>query len=331
MTESVTEDLITLDGIKEAANVLHKSPYFRRTELLKNCESLSPRFKALGAKGVHIKLESGQVGGSFKIRGVINVLSSLPTSNKRLVTMSAGNFGRTFAFITKQLGFDATVIMPETVPKDRIATIESLGAKVELAPSIELPKRVAQKQEEGMLFVHPFDDKKLIEGYGSGGLEILEDLPDVDIVIIGVGGGGWISGVAAAMILSGSKAKIIGVEPTGAPSMFLSLQKGEAVTLEKVNTFVSGLAPPYAGKIPFQLVKKFVNEIVLVEDDEVRDAMRLLFTEQKIVVEPSGAACVAALLNGKIKDVIGKNVVCLVSGGNVSIEDMHQVFLANKK
>jgi len=177
-----------------------------------------------------------------------------------------------------------------------------------------------------MQFCHPFDDPNLFKGYGSIGLEVIEDIPDADVIIVPIGGGGLISGISAAIKLSGSKAKVIGVEPEGAPSMYLSLQKGHAVTLEKIDTIVNGLSPPYAGSNCYQVVKSFVDEVVLVSDEEIKEACCELFLKHKTVVEYSAAASLAALLNrkGKILSEVGNTttVVCILSGGNISQDEL---------
>lgn len=143
--------------------------------------------------------------------------------------------------------------------------------------------------------------------------------------MVGVGGGGLISGISSALKLSNPKIRVIGVEPSGADSMKRSIAEGKAVKLDSIRTFVNGLAPPYAGPNAYQVVREFVDEIVLVEDNEVKDAMKLLYNEQKLVIESAGAACVAAILGGKIKNIANKNVICVLSGGNVSIEDLYEI------
>jgi len=194
---------------------------------------------------------------------------------------------------------------------------------------LQLPEKVASFQKNGYSFVHPFDEPLLFHGYGSIGLEILEDLPSVDVVLVGVGGGGLIAGISAAMKQHSPQKniEIIGVEPVGASKMHDSIEKGEPVALQAISTFVGGLAAPYAGRRAFELVQHYVDRIVLVDDKDVKQAMRLLYSEQKLVVEPAGAACVAALLNARKLDLHleEKNVVCVLSGGNVSAQDMNSV------
>jgi len=304
--------------------------------LLKSCEIMSPSLEIMGCK-LFFKLESFQVMGSFKIRGIINQLLSdselSSDKEKGLISMSAGNFGRSFSYLTSQLGLKATIVMPDNVPQDRIDTIKSFKGNVILAPRTEV-QIVADDlvSKQNLKFVHPFDDPKLIEGYGSVGLEILEDMKaynePIDIVLVGVGGGGLLSGIASAIRLaSGNPSiKIIGVEPSGAPKMYESIKQGKPVKLDKITTFVNGLGAPYAGKNAYFHVSKYVDEVILVEDDYVKQAMKILYEQHKIVTESAGAACVAALLSNKLGDVKGKNIVCVISGGNVSIQDFHQLY-----
>jgi len=184
-------------------------------------------------------------------------------------------------------------------------------------------------EKKGYTFAHPFDDLRLIAGYGTIGLEILEDLPDVDIVLVGVGGGGLFSGVLTAIMkhneINHKKVRVIGVEPEGANSMFLSIQQGKAVKIQP-KTIAHGLAPPFAGTITYEHIKQFDTKVVLVSDEEIKDAVRILYNDYKIVSETSAAAAFAALIYGKIEDVSGKKVACVVSGGNITIQDLAALY-----
>lgn len=174
-----------------------------------------------------------------------------------------------------------------------------------------------------MTFIHGFDELELIKAYGSIAFEILDQVPNIDIVVMGVGGGGLISGVSAALKLKNPNIQVIGVEPVASPSMKQSVQEGHAITLTNfVPTICAGLAPPFSGKITLEFVKKYVSDIILVSDEEVKAAVKTLVKDYKFIVEPSGAACLAALMHGKITGVEGKNVCCLLSGGNVSLADL---------
>jgi len=219
--------------------------------------------------------------------------------------------------------------MPETVPTDRIDFIKNCGLTVQLAPVPKLQNTVEEWVLRGYHFVHPFDDLKLIAGYGSIGLEILEDRSDVDIVIVPVGGGGLYSGVLSAIQLklkqqgNHKPVSVIGVEPEGANSMFLSIKQGKPAHIQP-KTIAHGLAPPYAGKNTYNHVKAFGGEIILVTDDEIKEAVKILYEDYRILSEASGAAGFAALISGKI-NVAGKSVVCLISGGNISPNEMASI------
>jgi len=213
--------------------------------------------------------------------------------------------------------------MPNTVPKDRIEFIESCGLTVDLAPPTDVrTKAESHVTNNGAILLHPFDDKNLFVGYASIGMEILEDVSKIDIVVVPVGGGGLISGILSAIRLSksGKQIRVVGVEPEGAPKMYQSLEKGEALAITP-STSLHGLAAPFAGKQTFHCVKEFGAEIVLISDEDAKKAMKILFYDYKLVVEPSGAAAVAALISGKLGNVKGKNVVCVLSGGNVGINE----------
>ncbi|CAH3167375.1 unnamed protein product [Porites evermanni] len=317
--------LVSLQDIENAIEIIKKSPMVYRTPLLQNVQNmmgLGDQFK------LHLKMENMQNTGSFKTRGIVNQFAHIPAevigSRRNLVSISAGNYGKAFAIATKKQNLPATLCMPETAPVNRVTLIESLGVTVERMPSCNLQAAVDRHvSDDGMYFLHSFDDLNLIAGYGSAGVEILEEIPNPDVVIVCCGGGGLVSGVAASIKLKGSKAtRIFAVEPEGAPTMYLSKQQGHSVSVKSVNTIASGLAPPYAGKITFQHVQEFVEDVILVTDDEIKRAVKT-FYQAGLVVEPSGAAAFAALQSDKIPDLLpGSNVVVMVTGGNVTTEEL---------
>ncbi|XP_028397973.1 uncharacterized protein LOC114521673 isoform X2 [Dendronephthya gigantea] len=295
---------ITQENLNKAKMVVEKSPFVLRTPILKNAEELFGLDKRCN---LHIKLETLQKTGSFKTRGLVNQLAHLPPSvledKKSLVAMSAGNYGKAFAFAAQQLGLPATVVMPDVAPISRVKIIEGYGAHVERVPVQELKQTVDRHViQDGMHFLHSFDDTNLICGCASAGFEMLDDIPNPDIVVVCCGGGGLLSGVAAAMKHSGKTTKVYGAEPEGAPKMFQSLQEGKAVTLKSIDTIASGLAPPMAGKNNFEVIKNCIEGIILVSDEEIGRAMRVLY-DGGLVVEPSGAAAFAALLANKVPGV----------------------------
>jgi threonine dehydratase len=300
-----------------------------RTPLLINVQDRSQILSQKRVK-LSLKLENMQTMGSYKIRGILNQMNS----NEDTVTMSAGNYGRAFSYLAQRKGMRGVVVMPQTAPPDRIEFIKNCGVTVELAPVSQLQQQVETWVKKGYRFAHPFDDPKLIAGYGSIGLEILEDLPDVDIVVVCVGGGGLYSGLLTAINLKIKELKrakpvgVIGVEPEGANSMYLSIQKGHAVEIQP-KTIAHGLAPPYAGKNAYAIVKEFGGEIILVSDDDIKEAVKVLYEDYRILSEASGAAAFAAILKGKI-DVQGKSVACIISGGNISPTELQSIISPSK-
>jgi threonine dehydratase len=247
--------------------------------------------------------------------------------------MSAGNFGRSFSFVCGRLGFPLTVIMPVTVPRDRVEVIEGYGATVELLPRTELQNRVDHLvAAEGMVYAHSFDDLDLIAGYGSIIQEIEEELrrlhePQLDLMITGVGGGGLFSGLLSAQQLlfhDGplGRCHIHGVEPVGANKMCQSVAAGHAVKLREINSIVNGLSAPYAGEHCFQIVQALHAPVMTVTDEAVRHAMRVLADEFRLFVESAGAASLAALLAMPRAALQGQTVCLIVSGGNVSLEEL---------
>eukprot|EP00039_Didymoeca_costata_P006402 m.89854 g.89854 ORF g.89854 m.89854 type:complete len:325 (-) comp13244_c0_seq6:91-1065(-) len=313
---------VTREQVEAAAQVVWSSPNVRRTPLLAN-------IPVKDGVEVFLKMESLQNTGSFKIRGMVNMVHCKAPEGGKLrgaVTMSAGNAGRSFATLTKALNIPSVVAMPENVPKQRAQLISDLGSKVEFA-ALEKLQDVADEyvQNKGYIYLHPFDDMDLIAGHASVGMEILEDCKDVDVVVVCVGGGGLIAGVASAIKLLGSKAKVYGVEPEGAPTLTLSLLKGSPQQLdtETHSTIAHGLAAPFTGPISYTHAKAFVDEMVLVSDEDLKEAARFMFGEG-FVVETSGCAAVAAVRSGKISGLEGKRVACVVSGRNIDIHELGQ-------
>lgn len=314
-----SNELATLDEVREAQAALKTYDDVLRTPQLNDWP--------VGGKKISLKLESLQTTGSFKLRGMRYKLHRSDVEQLRsagVVTLSAGNAGRAVSYLGQATGYSAKVFMPASAPDDRKVMMESMGATVVKVPGEKLLDAVAECiQQEQRVLVHPFDDVDIIRGHASCGLEILEDAPDADVVVVCCGGGGLLAGVAAAVKLSGSKARVVGVEPEGAQSMALSVASGKAEWCPdggKTSTIAHGLAPPFAGRACFNHVKAFVDEVVTVSDDEMRVATRALF-RAGVVAEVSGAAAVAAMLAGKLGDVDGKKVVCTVSGRNIEVDE----------
>uniref|UniRef100_A0A3P9H5U7 L-serine deaminase n=1 Tax=Oryzias latipes TaxID=8090 RepID=A0A3P9H5U7_ORYLA len=309
-------DVVTLDLLRAARETVRTSPLgVVRTPTI----SWSQTALLLSVScDVHIKLENLQ-RTSFKIRGVANQFARRPRGG-HFVTMSAGNYGKSFAYALKHYGSKGKVVMPETAPESRSVLIESFGAEVERVPTSGLMTAVQRcVREENMTFLHSYDDLDLIAGHALG-MELLEEVPGPDVVVVCCGGGGLLAGVAAAIKLSGChNTRIYGVEPEGACTMFTSFRENKPVWME-AKSVASGLAPPSA-RLPYELCRRFVEGIVLVSDEELKDAVSSLY-KAGLVVEPSGSAAFAAVVNGKIPDLDGKKVVCILSGGNIGKDEL---------
>ena len=271
---------------------------------------------------LHFKLELFQKTGSFKVRGVLNKLHHLSPEDKKkgVITLSSGNHAQALAWAATQSGISSTVVMPAYSQPGKIDATRKYGGEVVLTEGDLLETCLTIQKERSLTLVHPFDDLKIIAGAGTVGMEILEDVPDADAVIVGVSGGGLISGVAAAVKSENPQIKVIGVEPEGASAMTKSLQQGEPVHLDRVDTIADGLAAPFAGKHTLSHVQAYVDEIVIVSDQEILEAMGPVLERCKVVAEPSAVSTFAALLSGKLNLPQGSTVVCVLSGGNVSRE-----------
>jgi len=272
------------------------------------------------------KAELLQKTGSYKPRGAINKLNSLTVEERAggVVSMSAGNFAAGLAYAAAAMGVKATIVMPEAATKSKVAATRAYGATALLhgVGKDLMPKAMELVEQQHLTFVHPFDDPMIIAGTGTVGLEIMEDVAAPDVIFVPIGGGGLIAGIATAVKTLYPSARVIGVEPTGAVKMLTSLQQHKPMALEKANTIAEGLAAPFAGKHTLEHVEKYVDEVVLVSDDEIKEAMLLIMERSKLFVEPSGAAGFAALLYNKVNVPAGSTVVCVLSGGNIDREKL---------
>ena len=274
---------------------------------------------------VWLKPEMLQRGGAFKFRGAYNFVSRLdPKVRKRgVIAPSSGNHAQAVALAAKLLGAPATVVMPTTVTSAKRSGAERLGARIELAGTTtqhRMERAMQLVEQEGATLVPPYDDPLIIAGQGTAGLEILEELPDVAMVLVPVGGGGLSAGVAAAIKLHRPKARIIGVEPTGAPKLSKARIAGKPVRLEKTESIADGLLAVEIGTLTFAHHQRYLDDVVLVDDAAMRRAMRVLLDRAKIVAEPSGAITAAAVLEGIVKPA-GKTVIVL-SGGNIEFDGL---------
>lgn len=306
--------MVTREQIQAAQRTI--SGQLHRTPLVRSA-TLSERWGA----PIHLKLENWQKTGSFKPRGVLNKITSLTDEERArgLVAASAGNHAQAVAWAARAAGLRCTVVMPETAPAAKFDATRGYGGTVVTEPTtLTLFERVATLVEEhGYTFVPPFDDEQIVAGAGTVGLEILEDLPDATTVLVPIGGGGLIAGIAVAIKEQRPDARIIGVEPEGAPAMWRSLQSHKPERLERVQTIADGLSAPFAGALPFEIVQRYVDDVVLVSDSSIREAMVLLLERCKVLAEPGGAVGIAALIEGRVTAQQGAPTVAVISGGNI--------------
>lgn len=289
-------------------------PHVRRTPLLR---VVGVRNTPAGR--LTLKVESLQVTGSFKARGATNKVLSLPPAEagKGLVTASGGNHGLGVAYAGWLAKVPATIFLPSNVPAAKVARFESWGAEVVREGTVwDEADRAAREvaEREGLVYVHAFADPAVVAGQGTIGLEILEDAPETDVVLVAIGGGGLISGVALAVKALAPRVRVIGVEPVGAPTLFESVRAGAVVELERIATAANTLAPRRSAELNLRIIQETVEEIVLVTDEEMREAARWLWLELGIAAEMSGAASVAAWLSGRVKVAEGESVCGLVCG-----------------
>jgi threonine dehydratase len=311
----------TLDDIRAAA---------RRVSVLARVTPLVDVTAAAG-RPLFLKCESLQPGGAFKIRGAYNMVAQLTDEQRRrgVVTFSSGNHGQAMALAARELGAPAVVVMPTTAPQIKIEGARGYGAEVIFAGTTTTERREraeAEAQARGLTMVPPFDHEWIIAGQGTAGLEILDQRPDVATVLVPIGGGGLAAGVAAAIKLSRPEVRVIGVEPSGAAAMKASIEAGRPVTLDRTYSVADGLMAVRPGDLTFAHVRRFVDSIVTVEDEQIIDAVLWLFSEAQIVAEPSGATTVAAALAG-VAPMDGPTVA-IVSGGNMSAETLEEFRLA---
>ena len=305
-------ELVSLSDIRAAADVI--APNVHRTPI-----TSSKYLGDITGSSLYLKLEMFQKTGSFKPRGVLNKMASLTDEEKGrgVVSLSAGNHAQALAYAATMAGAPSVIVMPEGAVRAKVEATRGYGGEVVLTDQDLLETALAIQRERGMTLVHPFDDLHTIAGTGTLGLELLEDVPQVDVVICGIGGGGLISGVAAALKLQNPDARVIGVEPEGAPGMTLALEKGEPVHMTTLNTVADGLAAPFVGQHNLDHVRAYVDDVITVQDSQIVEGMRLLLERMKVLAEPAGAASLAALLSGQTGLGGGESVICVLSGGNV--------------
>ena len=325
MADTTITQTVTLNDVKAAADRI--KPYALKTPLIRQLK-LESRF---GCE-LYLKAENFQRVGAFKFRGAFNTLASLRETDdpSLVITSSSGNHGQAVAASGQILGIRVIVVMPENAVQVKVDAVRGYGGDIEFAGTTS-PEREARAQEIGRetggTVIGSFDDARIIAGQGTTGLEIVEQLADVDLVLVPVGGGGLISGIATAVKALRPDARIIGVEPEGASDTYQSLREGRRITIEHIDTIADGLRTSSPGVLNFEIMKRLVDSIVLVSDDAIREAMRALAFDAKLTVEPSGAVAVAALLSGHV-EVSAQKVVAVISGGNVDPHAYAQVVRA---
>lgn len=312
--------MLTIDRIRHAAEVL--SSVVRRTDLIRapriNCDS-----------EIYLKTENLQVTGSFKVRGAYYKISQLTEEEKKrgVIACSAGNHAQGVALGATKNGIKSLICLPAGAPISKIEATKRLGAEVCLVNGVyddAYAKALELRDQHGYTFVHPFDDELVIAGQGTIGLEILEQLPDVEAVIVPIGGGGLISGVALALKTLKPDVKIYGVQAAGAPSMEVSVKENKIIRLPSVSTIADGIAVKEPGVNTFKYCCEYVDEIASITDEEVATAILTLIEQHKIIAEGAGAIAVAAAMLDKFP-IKGKKTVCLVSGGNVDVPILSRV------
>ena len=313
---------LSLQDFEVAQNRL--SPILHHTEL-----DPSSTFSNMTGGKIYLKCENRQKTGSFKIRGASNKIASLVESGnvKAVVASSAGNHAQGVAYAAHNFGIPATIVMPKAAPLAKVNATEGYGAKVVLAGDCyddAYAEACRICEEDGATFLHPYNDLEVMAGQGTLGLEILKDLPNADIVITPVGGGGLLGGISAAIKQINPRVKVYGVQAEGACAAVNSFASGQLQGTSTASTIADGIAVKLPGDISFELIKKYADGLVTVNDSQIAEAILLLMERCKQIVEPAGATPLAAVLNGKI-DVQGKKVVCLMSGGNIDVSFVQSI------
>ncbi|MBQ4123943.1 threonine ammonia-lyase [bacterium] len=311
--------MLSIAKIYDAAKVLNKVA--RKTELIQSKTIIED-------KELYLKSENLQVTGSFKLRGAYYKISKLTEEQKKkgIIACSAGNHAQGVALAAQKSGIKATIFIPATAPISKVEATRKYGADIKLIDGVydDAYKAACEFQEETQgEFIHPFNDEDVIAGQGTIGLEILEQLPDIDAVIVPIGGGGLIAGISYAIKQLKPSCKVYGVQAQGADSMYESYKNEQVLELPTVHTFADGTAVKRPGDLTFELCKEYVDDIVTVTDDEIASAILSLMEKQKIVAEGAGALSVAAAMFGKVP--YSEKTVCIVSGGNIDVNILSRV------
>ena len=312
--------MLTLDNVYKASYVLRD--VVRKTDII-----YAPKLKP--GSEIYLKTENLQITGSFKVRGAYYKMTKLSEEERKrgVVACSAGNHAQGVALAAQKNGIQAVICLPDGAPISKIEATKSYGARVELVEGVyddAYKKALDLRDSEGYTFVHPFDDEDVIAGQGTIALEIADQLPELDSVIVPIGGGGLISGIAYAIKSINPNVKVYGVQAAGAPSLFNSLKDGKIEELSSVSTIADGIAVKKPGELTYEIVSKYVDKIVTVSDDEISAAILALMEQHKLVTEGAGAVAVAAAMFGKV-ETEGKKTVCILSGGNIDVTILSRV------
>lgn len=312
--------MLTLDKIYQASFALKK--VIRRTDLI-SAPNINPESQ------IYLKPENLQITGSFKVRGACFKISQLTSAEKErgVVACSAGNHAQGVALSATAHGIKSLICLPDNAPISKIEATKWYGADVCLVEGVyddAYQKALELRDEKGYTFVHPFDDEDVIAGQGTIGLELLEQLPDLEAVVVPIGGGGLISGIAFAIKQLNPQVKIYGVQASGAPSMFYSIEHNKIERMGFVRTIADGIAVKEPGAHTFEYCRNYVDEIVTVNDDEISTAILALIEQHKLIAEGAGAVAVAAAMFNKVP-IRGKKTICLVSGGNIDVTILSRV------
>ena len=311
--------MISLDDV-QAARQRIQGRGVKRTPLV-TCESLSRR---LGAR-VYLKLELLQKTGSFKVRGAFNKVLSIPEDQRGrgLVAVSGGNHAQAVAYVGGQLGLPSVILMPEKTPRNYIDATRGYGAEIVLVPDVhEAFQTIAEYQKDGWTFVHPFDDPLVMAGQGTVGAEIVEDLPEVTDVIVSIGGGGFIGGVATAVKSLKPDVRLWGVETEGADAMTQALRAGHPVKLSAITSVARTLGAPSVSEETLRMARKYLECVTLVPDSEAMSALRLLLERAKVLAEPAASCTLAAAERLRARFDPTSHVVLVLCGGNVALDDV---------
>lgn len=312
--------MLTLDNVYRASYALKN--IIRKTDVI-----YAPKLRSDAE--IYLKTENLQITGSFKVRGSYYKMSRLSAEEKArgVIACSAGNHAQGVALSAQKNGIKAVICLPDGAPISKVEATKSYGAEVCLVEGVyddAYKKALSLRDEMGYTFIHPFDDEDVIAGQGTIALELAEQLPDLDAVIVPVGGGGLISGIAYTIKTLNPNVKVYGVQASGAPSMVNSIHDGKIETLPSVSTIADGIAVKCPGSLTYELCREYVDDIVTVTDDEISAAILALMEQHKLVTEGAGAIAVAAAMFGKV-DIKGKKTVCLLSGGNIDVTILSRV------